>query len=152
MHHYGRPWNVKVSQLIRSGSRSKITISAVLQFCVYKPANLYPLIPLIHSVKSLIVHYQTLLNLSQIKSRRTCTSLSCFYYIPLPFSVHTTNIYKLWHILLHCVILFMLLFPIQQRKGGVRLIEAIVSFLSAVAAGVACHYIIKWLDSGDNNN
>ena len=32
------------------------------------------------------------------------------------------------------------------------LIEIVISFLVAVAAGVACHYIIKWLDGDDNDN
>ena len=31
--------------------------------------------------------------------------------------------------------------------GGVHM-EVIITFLVAVAAGVACHYIIKWLDGG----
>ena len=30
--------------------------------------------------------------------------------------------------------------------GGERMSE-LMSFIAAVAAGVACHYIIKWLDS-----
>ena len=34
--------------------------------------------------------------------------------------------------------------------GGVRM-EVITTFLVAVAAGVACHYIIKWLD-GDRKD
>ena len=37
--------------------------------------------------------------------------------------------------------------PRLVRKGGV-LVEMLVTFLVAVAAGVACHYIIKWLDGG----
>ena len=37
--------------------------------------------------------------------------------------------------------------PRLVRKGGV-LVEVFVAFLVAVAAGVACHYIIKWLDGG----
>ena len=32
-----------------------------------------------------------------------------------------------------------------QQEGGVHM-EIILSFIVAVAAGVACHYIIKWLD------
>ncbi len=28
----------------------------------------------------------------------------------------------------------------------------IMSFIAAVAAGVACHYIIKWLDSWHNKD
>ena len=32
------------------------------------------------------------------------------------------------------------------NREEVSLLNALVSFLVAVAAGVACHYIIKWLD------
>jgi hypothetical protein len=35
----------------------------------------------------------------------------------------------------------------RQRKEVLAL-EYIFSFLIAVTAGVVCHYIIKWLDSG----
>jgi len=35
--------------------------------------------------------------------------------------------------------------PRQVQKGGVCM-EVFITFLVAVAAGVACHYIIKWLD------
>jgi len=30
--------------------------------------------------------------------------------------------------------------------------EVITAFLVAIAAGVACHYIIKWLDSDHKDN
>lgn len=30
--------------------------------------------------------------------------------------------------------------------------QALISFLIAVTAGVTCHYIIKWLDGDDNDN
>ncbi len=30
--------------------------------------------------------------------------------------------------------------------------ETVISFIVAVAAGVACHYIIKWLDSDQKDN
>jgi hypothetical protein len=30
--------------------------------------------------------------------------------------------------------------------------EVVISFLVAVAAGVACHYIIKWLDGAHEDN
>ncbi len=30
--------------------------------------------------------------------------------------------------------------------------ELVISFIVAVAAGVACHYIIKWLDSDRKDN
>ncbi len=35
--------------------------------------------------------------------------------------------------------------------GGVS-VEVIIAFLVAVAAGVACHYIIKWLDGDHKDN
>ena len=38
-----------------------------------------------------------------------------------------------------------------QQGGGVHM-EVFASFLIAVAAGVACHYIIKWLDGDDKSN
>ena len=36
--------------------------------------------------------------------------------------------------------------------GGGVFMEEITAFLVAVAAGVACHYIIKWLDSDHKDN
>ena len=36
--------------------------------------------------------------------------------------------------------------------GGGVIMEIITAFLVAVAAGVACHYIIKWLDSDRKDN
>ena len=30
--------------------------------------------------------------------------------------------------------------------------EFVISFLGAVAAGVVCHYVIKWLDSRNNED
>ena len=41
--------------------------------------------------------------------------------------------------------------PIPQQGGGVRM-EVVISFLVTVLAGVACHYIIKWLDSENKSN
>ena len=35
-----------------------------------------------------------------------------------------------------------------QQEGGVH-VKELISFLITVAAGVACHYIIKWLDGDD---
>ena len=35
--------------------------------------------------------------------------------------------------------------------GGVDM-EVVIAFLVAVAAGVACHYIIKWLDRDHKDN
>ena len=39
----------------------------------------------------------------------------------------------------------------HPQQGGVCM-EVVISFLVAVLAGVACHYIIKWLDSDDKSN
>ena len=36
--------------------------------------------------------------------------------------------------------------------GGGDFMSIFISFLVTVAAGVACHYIIKWLDSNDKGN
>ena len=36
--------------------------------------------------------------------------------------------------------------PRLVQKGGVSTMEHVLSFFIAVAAGVVCHYIIKWLD------
>ena len=36
--------------------------------------------------------------------------------------------------------------------GGGDYMSEIMSFIAAVAAGVACHYIIKWLDSWHNKD
>ena len=36
--------------------------------------------------------------------------------------------------------------------GGGVLMEFVISFLVAVLGGVACHYIIKWLDGDDKGN
>ena len=36
--------------------------------------------------------------------------------------------------------------------GGGDFMSILISFLVTVAAGVACHYIIKWLDSNDKGN
>ncbi len=32
------------------------------------------------------------------------------------------------------------------------MLDVIISFLIAVAAGVVCHLVCKWLDSKDNDN
>ena len=45
----------------------------------------------------------------------------------------------------------MLLNRYPATGGGVNM-EFIVSFIITVAAGVACHYIIKWLDGDDKSN
>ena len=38
----------------------------------------------------------------------------------------------------------------QQEE--VSILEFFISFLIAVLGGVACHYIIKWLDGDDKGN
>ena len=38
------------------------------------------------------------------------------------------------------------LLPQTGNRKGVHTLTNFASFLIAVAAGVACHYIIKWLD------
>lgn len=40
----------------------------------------------------------------------------------------------------------ILLPPLDWYGKGVNCMEVFVAFIVAVAAGVACHYIIKWLD------
>ncbi len=48
-------------------------------------------------------------------------------------------------------IISMLSYRYLETGGGVHM-EYIITFLVAVAAGVACHYIIKWLDSDRKDN
>lgn len=50
-----------------------------------------------------------------------------------------------------CDIISMLSYRYLATGGGV-IMEIITAFLVAVAAGVACHYIIKWLDSDRKDN
>ena len=45
-----------------------------------------------------------------------------------------------------CGIMSVLSYRYLATGGGVRM-EVVTAFLVTVAAGVACHYIIKWLDS-----
>ena len=37
-------------------------------------------------------------------------------------------------------------------QKGVNCMEIFITFVVAVAAGVACHYIIKWLDGNHKDN
>ncbi len=50
-----------------------------------------------------------------------------------------------------CDIIFLLSNRYPTTGGSVH-IEVIITFLVAVAAGVACHYIIKWLDGDHKDN
>ena len=45
--------------------------------------------------------------------------------------------------------IIILLPPLDWYGKGVYYMEMLVSFVIAVAAGVACHYIIKWLDGDE---
>ncbi len=40
----------------------------------------------------------------------------------------------------------LLLPPLDWYRKGVNSMEVFITFLVAVAAGVVCHYVIKWLD------
>ncbi|RHD89458.1 hypothetical protein DW776_16460 [Ruminococcus sp. AM30-15AC] len=40
----------------------------------------------------------------------------------------------------------MLLPSIWQQKRGMLVLDIFISFLISVMAGIACHYICKWLD------
>lgn len=40
----------------------------------------------------------------------------------------------------------------DNGKGVRNVFDCAVSVLTAVVGGVICHYIIKWLDGGDNDN
>lgn len=42
--------------------------------------------------------------------------------------------------------------PRQAQKGGVCLIDIVISFLVSVMASVAAYYICKWLDRDDHGN
>jgi hypothetical protein len=41
---------------------------------------------------------------------------------------------------------------LHPATGGGVYMDFVISFIVAVAAGVACHYIIKWLDSDRKDN
>ena len=51
-----------------------------------------------------------------------------------------------------CDIIFLLSCPIRQRKGGVLMLESIVSLFIAVMGDIVSHYVIKWLDSDMDDN
>ena len=49
--------------------------------------------------------------------------------------------------------MYGMMFLLSNRypaTGGGVFMEFFISFLVAVLGGVACHYIIKWLDSKDD--
>ena len=57
----------------------------------------------------------------------------------------------MWNNVNICAILYLLSNRYPATEGGVYM-EYVISFLGAVTAGVACHYIIKWLDSRNNRD
>lgn len=58
---------------------------------------------------------------------------------------------KMWQSRKSCDIISMLSYLHLATGGGVGM-EVIITFLVAVAADVACHYIIKWLDGDHKDN
>ncbi|WP_207646214.1 hypothetical protein [Pseudobutyrivibrio sp. ACV-2] len=42
--------------------------------------------------------------------------------------------------------------PRQAQEGGVSTLDVVVAFLVSVMAGIACHYICKWLDRDESGN
>lgn len=46
----------------------------------------------------------------------------------------------------------LVLSTLHPTTGGDVHMEVITAFGVAVTAGVACHYIIKWLDGGHKDN
>ena len=38
------------------------------------------------------------------------------------------------------------------ERGCIHMMEIIASLIVAIAGGVACHYIIKWLDGNEHDN
>ena len=42
--------------------------------------------------------------------------------------------------------------PRQAQEGGVSTGDIAIAFLVSVMAGIACHYICKWLDIDDSGN
>ena len=64
-----------------------------------------------------------------------------------PGTLICTGYFYMFHSVLSCVILTALSNRDPATGGGEVPMEIILSFLVSCAAGVACHYIIKWLDS-----
>lgn len=55
----------------------------------------------------------------------------------------------------HSVLSYVILTALSNRDpatGGGEHMEIVISFLVAVAAGVTCHLICKWLDSHNKDN
>lgn len=68
-----------------------------------------------------------------------------------PGTLICTGYFYMFHSVLSCVILTALSNRDPATGGGEHM-EIVISFLVAVAAGVTCHLICKWLDSHNKDN
>ena len=68
-----------------------------------------------------------------------------------PGTLICTGYFYMLHSVLSCVILTALSNRDPATGGGEHM-EIVISFLVAVAAGVTCHLICKWLDSHNKDN
>ena len=75
------------------------------------------------------------------KSVQTPATVHFFFIINAIF-LHHASILQAWK----SAILFMLLPPIWQQKGGVSTLEILTNFFLSVMAGVISYYICKWLN------
>ncbi len=69
-----------------------------------------------------------------------------------PGTLICTGYFYMFHSVLSCVILTALSNRDPATGGGGEHMEIVISFLVAVAAGVTCHLICKWLDSHNKDN
>ena len=69
----------------------------------------------------------------------------------LELSISRQPHFYMFHSVLSCVILTALSNRDPATGGGEHM-EIVISFLVAVAAGVTCHLICKWLDSHNKDN
>ncbi len=68
-----------------------------------------------------------------------------------PGTLICTGYFYMFHSVLSCVILTALSNRDPATGGGEHM-EIVISFLVAVAAGVTCHLICKWLGSHNKDN
>lgn len=69
-----------------------------------------------------------------------------------PGTLICTGYFYMFHSVLSCVILTALSNRDPATGGEVNTWNIVISFLVAVAAGVTCHLICKWLDSHNKVN
>lgn len=62
------------------------------------------------------------------------------------FVITFTNISSLWIMVYIDSIIKLLLPQTGNRKGGVEMLEVLISLIVSIIAGVITHYICKWLD------